>query len=148
MMVWLLVAGCSSRPTALRSPQGFRSVSARFGDRKACVLVADSEPLRARGLMDVDQLGRFDAMVFRFPNATRGAFYMFQTRIALTIAFVGANGVVGERQDMVPCPESEGSACPLYRPEAEYVDAIEYLPGSDVGAALSPGTHVSFDGPC
>lgn len=147
-MVWLLLAGCASRPTALRSPKGFRSVSARFGDRKACVLVADSEPLRARGLMDVDQLGRFDAIVFRFPAVTRGAFYMFHTRIALTIAFVGADGVVRERQDMVPCPESEGSACPLYRPQAEYLDAIEYLPSSTVGGALTPGTAVSFGGSC
>lgn len=121
---------------------------AMVGEHQRCLLVADTPELRTRGLMNVDDLGRFDGMVFRFGEPTAGAFYMYRTRIALTIAWVGVDGIVTELTDMEPCPDDDGATCPRYRPGAPYTDAIEVPKGAAERLGLVVGARVGLGGVC
>ena len=98
--------------------------------------------------MNTDDLGRFDGMVFRFGEPTVGAFYMYRTRIPLTIAWVGVDGIVTELTDMEPCPDDDGATCPRYRPDSPYTDAIEVPKGAAERLGLVVGARVGLGGVC
>ena len=86
---------------------GKHSVTIRVTDASgqphdACVLVADTETKREHGLMDVDSLGGYDGMLFRFPSPISASFYMYRTRLPLSIGFFGADGSFVSAADMAP----------------------------------------------
>jgi uncharacterized protein len=119
--VALLVAiACTSHelPTA-----GCGSATAAFGDRGTLqVEIADTDEERQRGLMGVTDLPTNHGMVFRWDAPTDGTFWMKDTLIPLSIAFVDANGKVVSVSDMQPCTSDP---CPTYAATAPYVTAIE-----------------------
>jgi uncharacterized protein len=110
-------------------PVGFPTTSVVVrtakGDRTLCMFLADTPALRERGLMDVTSLGKKSGMVFHFPEPTTTRFFMFQTKVALDIAFIDAEGRVVSTSKMVPCPSTDASACPLTVAAGPYTDAIE-----------------------
>jgi uncharacterized protein len=87
--------------------------------------LANTTALRERGLMDVTSLGSKAGMVFHFSEPTNTRFFMFQTKAALDIAFVDADGKVVSTANMKPCPSTDASACPLTAASELYTDAIE-----------------------
>jgi len=95
-----------------------------------CVLLASTQAQQERGLMEVtDQtLGGYDGMLFRFSAPQSGAFYMKNTPMPLTIAFLGGGGAYISESDMEPCPDQSG--CPLYYAAAPYLTALEVPQGS------------------
>ncbi len=110
-------------------PEGFAAVTLRVTDadghvHESCVLVADDDAKRAHGLMDVDSLGGYDGMIFRFSDPTSSAFYMYRTRLPLSIAFLDASGGLVSATDMAPCTAKSGDDCPLYNVSGKYVDAL------------------------
>jgi uncharacterized membrane protein (UPF0127 family) len=113
-----------------------------------CVYVADEESERARGLMGVTDLQDRDGMIFRYPAAHRGAFYMYRTQLALSIAFVGPAGTVVSTADMAPCLSESATGCPLTQAGSDYIDAIEMPQGALGASGLIPGAAVSVGGPC
>jgi uncharacterized protein len=113
-----------------------------------CVLVANTAEQRATGLMDRTDLGRYAGMAFAFPTASTGQFWMFQTPMALSIAFVDGSGAVVSSAEMEPCPETDSSKCPRYSSKAPYQLAIEVPRGQLDAMGLAPGAHVSLGGPC
>jgi uncharacterized protein len=104
--------------------------------------VADDEAERELGLMNRTKLGRDDGMVFLFPAPSSGGFWMKNTLIPLSIAFISGTRVVAVRE-MVPC---RADPCPSYMPGAEYDSAVEanrnWFPDHDVRV----GTTVRFEG--
>jgi uncharacterized membrane protein (UPF0127 family) len=135
------------------TPTGYRAVVLRVTDvsgrvHEWCVLVADTEPLRERGLMDVDSLGGYDGMLFRFTAPTTSEFYMFHTRIALSIAFFDGSGSYVSSTDMAPCAASSASACPRYRAEGPYQDALEVQSGRLPGLGVVSGSAIATGDSC
>src|SRR5207237_294174 len=112
----------------------------------ACVLVADTEAERERGLMDVDGLGGYDGMLFRFPSPTTADFYMFRTRLPLSIAFFAADGTFVSGADMTPCTAKDGSDCPLYPAAAAFLDALEVAQGGLPALGIGTGSHLQVVG--
>lgn len=105
------------------------TVIAPEGDAVArCVLVADTADLRNRGLMGVTDLQGFDAMVFAYADTSWGGYWMKDTPMPLTIAWIGVDGEVVGTADMAPCLD-RGSDCPSYDPGAEYRWAVEVPQG-------------------
>ena len=141
-----MLAACSREPKV--EPTGFSSVSAEIDDRRVCLLLAETVDQRSKGLMNVTSLGRYDGMVFRFPNPTSGAFYMFHTKLPLTIGFVGADAKIVSVLDMEPCTSEDPNACPRYNPGVEYVDAIEMQPPRARSTGLKLGAAVKVGGAC
>jgi uncharacterized membrane protein (UPF0127 family) len=134
-------------------PKGYDAIVMRVTDangvtREFCVLVADSEPKRERGLMDVDSLGGYDGMLFRFGSPTTAQFYMFQTRLRLSIAFFAAGGAFVSSTDMPPCTASRPSDCPVYDATAPYVDALEVPMGGLAALGVGAGSRIATGAAC
>lgn len=83
------------------------------------VEIADTAEERATGLMGRESLAEDAGMLFVFENDTQAGFWMKDTLIPLSIAFVTAGGVVIDIQDMEPQTEE------LHRPPEPYRYAVE-----------------------
>lgn len=91
------------------------------------VELAQTEDQRARGLMRRRSLARNAGMLFLFDGQSRGGFWMKNTRIPLSIAFMDGRGVILRILDMVPCRRDP---CPVYDPGVAYSSALEVNRGS------------------
>jgi hypothetical protein len=70
------------------------------------VEVASTPEERRRGLMFRQSLPADSGMLFVFPEDSRSAFWMKDTLIPLSIAFLSADGRVIDIQDMMPLDEA------------------------------------------
>jgi uncharacterized protein len=86
------------------------------------VQVADTPKKRNMGLMFVEKLPENEGMLFVFSEKTYGGFWMKNTFIPLSIAFLDLHGRILKILDMEPCKEEY---CPTYDPEVFYNYAIE-----------------------
>jgi uncharacterized membrane protein (UPF0127 family) len=114
-----------------------------------CVLVADTPAQRARGLMEVTDLGGYDGMLFRFETESANGFWMKDTVLPLSIAYLDADGAVVSTADMDPCPEGT-ARCPSYPAEAPYRMALEVEQGGLAPLGLTGGgsARLEVTGPC
>lgn len=88
----LLLASCASAQT----------VDLAVGDGALRLEVADDAAERAQGLMHRDHLGADAGMVFVYPSSEVRSFWMKDTRIPLSIAFLDADGVVVTLAELEP----------------------------------------------
>jgi len=72
--------------------------------------LAEDPGTRARGLMMRERLGNNEGMLFVFPEKAGHCFWMRNTLIALSIAFLEEDGTIVNIADMNP--RSEQSHCP------------------------------------
>jgi len=108
------------------------------------VYVAATSAERGRGLMDRDDLPRDVGMIFLFPSDSSGAFYMYRTRIPLSIAFFDAAGEVVSVLDMEPCTSPNANACERYNPGATYRGALEVNQGAFGELGVTEGWTVEL----
>ena len=92
------------------------------GETQLDVWVADTDAERARGLMKVDGLGADQGMAFVFEEPTDATFWMRDTLLPLSIAFVDAAGEIVTVREMTPC---EADPCPTYAADGPFVLAVE-----------------------
>jgi uncharacterized membrane protein (UPF0127 family) len=111
-----------------------------------CLLAALTEAQRQRGLMEVTDLGGFSGMVFGWSEDADAQFYMRNTPMPLSIAFVGADGSLVSNTDMAPCDDVEG--CPLYSADGPYRFAVEVPQGALPSLGVEPGSTFAFGGSC
>jgi uncharacterized protein len=137
----VLVAGCGGSGGE-RSPQ----VVLSHGDAETTVAVevADTPSEREHGLMGRASLPANAGMVFTFPADHRGAFWMKDTLVPLSIAFYGADGRILRILDMAPC---ERDPCPLYDPEVAYRGALEVNQGAFERWGISEGDRLRITSP-
>jgi uncharacterized membrane protein (UPF0127 family) len=105
------------------------------------VEVADDAEERARGLMGRRELAEDAGMVFVFPEPTRGAFWMRDTLIPLSIAFYDGSGTILRILDMEPC---RAEPCPLYDPGVAYRGALEVNQGAFERWGVLPGDTLTL----
>ena len=74
--------------------------------RQITVEVAKTEAEREHGLMGRRSMGETDGMLFVFDRDQRMAFWMKDTPLPLSIAFLSAEGKVLEIEDMQPFSEA------------------------------------------
>ena len=84
--------------------------------------VADDADEQRRGLSGIEQLPADEGMAFVWPEPVGSAFWMKDTLIPLSIAFVDESGSVIDVLDMQPC---ESDPCPTYGVDESYVLAVE-----------------------
>lgn len=116
-----------------------------IGGRSVVVEVADEEHERAAGLMHRDGLGEDEGMLFVMERVGPVAFWMRNTGIPLTIAYLDAGGVVMEMHDLEPYDEVavpstfRGIAYALEMPRGWFVENNVW-PGERVtGLPAGPG---------
>lgn len=135
-----------------KSEKAFPCTTPAFGDGTATlsgdetriidVLVADEGNEWQYGLMYRKNLPDEEGMAFVFPGERTGSFWMSNTIIPLSIAFVDSNDVILEIHDMQPCWKEP---CQTYGPQDPYVKALEVNLGSFERWGIAPGDtiHVS-----
>jgi uncharacterized membrane protein (UPF0127 family) len=112
LLLSLFVAGCAvegaGQQTRDREPQPpdseLRTLTIHTSDREVEVRVevADTEAERRRGLMGRESLGEDRGMLFVFDSEQTLSFWMKDTRIPLSIAYIDAEGRIVDIQKMEP----------------------------------------------
>ena len=116
------------------------------GDREQTIAVeiADSPSEREQGLMNRETLPADAGMAFVFPQDVRGAFWMKDTLIPLSIAFYSGDGRILKILDMEPC---QADPCPLYDPGVAYRGALEVNQGAFADWGISAGDRLRITSP-
>ncbi|MCS7296205.1 MAG: DUF192 domain-containing protein [Chloroflexota bacterium] len=137
-----LLAACSARdsspaPTAAATELPIAQIAVVAPDGRAFPLtveVAATPADRERGLMFRQQLAEDAGMLFVFPEETRTSFWMKNTLVPLTIAFLAADGRILAVVDGKPLDET-----PL-DPGVAYRYALEVNQGWFARRGLDPLT--------
>ena len=106
--------------------------------------VAADPAARARGLMGRERVRPGSGMVFLYPGDVREAFWMKDTLVPLSIAFVAADGRVVSVAEMAPC---RADPCPTYEPAGPYRYAVELAAGAFPAAGVGAGDLVLPEDP-
>jgi uncharacterized membrane protein (UPF0127 family) len=103
---------------------------------ESCLLLAAAAEQYTQGLMSVTDLGDYAGMLFDFPDGERdGAFWMRDTALPLSIAYLDEDGGIVSTADMDPCLDL-GDQCPSYPPEGPYADTVEVAQGGLAAVGL------------
>ena len=132
--------GTGGEPTTVAyrlEPADGRAVTVRLE-------VAADPAARARGLMGRRQVPEGTGMVFLYPADVAVAYWMKNTLVPLSIAFVAADGRVVSVAEMTPC---KADPCPSYAPAGPYRYAVELAAGSFDAAGVGPGAKVVPEDP-
>jgi len=113
-------------------PAGGRPVTVRLE-------VAADPAARARGLMGRTEVPEGTGMVFLYPRDVAEAYWMKNTLVPLSIAFVAADGRVVSVAAMTPCT---ADPCPSYPPAGPYRYAVELPAGAFEAAGVGAGDKV------
>lgn len=105
------------------------------------VEVAATAATRALGLMFRSSLAEGEGMLFIQPETSRDGFWMKNTLIPLSIAFIDLSGRIVEMKDMEPCQEEP---CPVYFPRAPYQYALEVPKGYFYKRRIKVGDRVTW----
>lgn len=98
---WLLLWGLVESQAASRP--NFSVVELHINDSKLRVELADTPEKTSYGLMHLERLPKsIDGMFFRFPRKQKLSFWMKNTRMPLSIAFISELGEIVDIQDMYP----------------------------------------------
>ena len=123
--------------------QGFGEALVSIDGTERCLLLAQTEAQRARGLMEVTDLQGYPGMLFVFPADTEGGFWMRNTPTPLSIAFLDGTGDVVATTDMAPCDDVPD--CPIYQPGVTYRYTVEVPQGDLDGVGLTDGAHLDVE---
>ena len=135
----------SSEPTSSPSSISFSHGNVLIDTERGSVIVsteiADSEEQREHGLMGRTSLGDDEGMIFIFMEPSTGGFYMKDTLIPLSIAFIDEGGKIIAITDMDPC---HSDPCPIYRSPSEYSAALEVNQGAFEAWGVAVGDRVTL----
>jgi uncharacterized membrane protein (UPF0127 family) len=82
--------------------QKLKTITLNLGGRDFTVEVADTKETRARGLMFRKSLPANAAMLFVFDREDQQSFWMKNTEIPLSVAYISRTGEIREIYDMTP----------------------------------------------
>lgn len=142
-LILLCVSGRSVEPPP---PQlDLPKTSLTLGTNTLSTQVAADESSREVGLMSRTNLGQDEAMLFVFPSARPVAFWMKNTRVPLSVAYLGTSGRILEIHDLKPLDETavpSASSAVAYALEVPQGWFLRHgvLPGDSVGGLPSCAT--------
>ena len=124
------------QPHAQRQAMELPHITLRVGERGIVAEVAANDASRARGLMFRERLAPDHGMLFVFPEAIQLCFWMKNTPLPLTVAFIDTQGVIVSLADMRPL--SLQPHCAI----APALYALEMEQGWFARHGAGPGTRV------
>jgi uncharacterized protein len=130
-------------------PSRARRENVVFGSGRITVLAekADSPEKRAQGLMYRTALGQTEGMIFHFEESGYQTFWMYNTRIPLTIIFLDDRLVIVDIQDMQPCVQSNPDLCRTYTSRGVARHAIEVNQGFAKKYSIKVGDQATIEKP-
>ena len=112
------------------------------GEVRVDVELAETHDARREGLMHRESLPEESGMLFLYDGPASGGFWMKDTLIPLSIAFLDADGRILRILDMEPC---EADPCPLYDPGVVYASALEVNRGAFERWGVELGDRVRLE---
>lgn len=106
---------------------------------------AESPEARSRGLMHRTSLGKKEGMIFRFENSGYLTFWMYSTKIPLTIVFLDEKLQIVDIQDMLPCLQRSADLCKTYTSKGLARYAIELNQGFTDRHGIRVGDQVTIE---
>ncbi|OHE79081.1 MAG: hypothetical protein A3F67_01650 [Verrucomicrobia bacterium RIFCSPHIGHO2_12_FULL_41_10] len=82
-----------------------------IGKEHLDVQLATDTPSRERGLMKRNKLGNNEGMLFVFPHSQQVSFWMKDTQLPLSIAYISGSGRILEIHDLEPLNEHGVLSC-------------------------------------
>jgi uncharacterized protein len=139
--LWLVVGMVEVLGSQSRVPRG-RVV---FPDGTAvAVEIADTDPVRTRGLMFRTELAPHEGMIFVFGSAGFYPFWMKNTLIPLDMIWLDARGrIVSIAASVPPC---KADPCPSYAPDGDALYVVEVVSGFARSHGLKKGHEVKLEG--
>jgi len=126
-------------PTALASGRTVLVITTAAGRQvEVTAELAVNPAQRAQGLMFRAQLPAGQGMLFVFPEDTTAAFWMKNTQVPLSIAFIAADGGIVGTDDMAPLDET------LHNSPRAYRYALEVSQGFFAQQGVKPGDRVRY----
>jgi uncharacterized membrane protein (UPF0127 family) len=143
-LLLLLIVGCGGGvPGTPASCPGDRGTASFSKNARLDVQIADDDAERQQGLMSLTSLPENHGMAFRWDAPTDATFWMKDTLIPLSIAFVGQDGRVIAIREMTPCTTDP---CTTYGADAVYTMAIEANTNWFDDHNVTVGDPVTFTG--
>jgi len=121
---------------AARAAQNDTLRPLRIGQQVFRVEVAASPQQRQQGLMGRTQLPVNGGMLFVFDKADRHCFWMRNTPLPLSIAFIDATGRIVDLADMQPFSDTQ------HCPATDVRYALEVTQGGFLQRGIKPGAQV------
>jgi uncharacterized membrane protein (UPF0127 family) len=128
----------AGQPVPAGAGQVVRTTQIRIGSVEVTAEIADNEELRGRGLMNRDSLAENHGMLFVYGTAQVRSFWMRNTRIPLDIAFIDANGVIINIEQMEPQSDQN------YYSQGPMMYALEMDQGWFEANGVGPGGRLEF----
>jgi uncharacterized membrane protein (UPF0127 family) len=125
----------------VRVPAGGPAVRLTGADGKTHdvkVELAATAQERGHGLMERQTMPEDAGMLFVFPSDTDNPFWMKDTLLPLSIAWIAADGTIVDIQDMQP------QTTDLHQPRARYRYALEVNQGYFARAGIKPGDRAEL----
>ncbi|MBB6479162.1 DUF192 domain-containing protein [Spirochaeta isovalerica] len=110
----------------------------QVGDKTIRVEIADNDQSRATGLMNRKSMDEDHGMLFVFQEEKKMSFWMKNTLIPLSIAYISKNGEIKEIYDMYPLDESP------VRSTRSVLYALEMNQGWFERNGISPGDRITL----
>ena len=107
--------------------------------------MAETAAERSKGLMYRTSMGELEAMMFSFRDSTRLTFWMYHTRIPLTVIFLDDGLKIVDMQNMAPCAGEDPGACPVYTSRVNARHAIEVSQGFVEKYRIKFGDYVAIE---
>ena len=127
MIVLALCAALAACGPGGPPPPPYLAIEATDATRFVRVEIAETEAQRQRGLMGRTSIEEDAGMLFVWPEDTSSGFWMKDTPLRLSIAFISVEGRILRMFDMEPCT---ADPCPVYDPGMSYRMALEVRQGA------------------
>jgi uncharacterized membrane protein (UPF0127 family) len=132
----LVFAGCQPKATQT-TPFGLRVAELKIANVPVTVEIADTPQASENGLMFRDSLPEDRGMLFIFDQPKKASFWMRNTKIPLSIAYVDSNAKILEIKSMNPLDET---VVPSRSDEVDY--ALEVNQGWFGRHGIAPGAKI------
>ena len=135
----LLLTSCLFPLQAAPQPQSdLPKVALILGTNTLSAEIAADESARERGLMSRTNLNDNEGMLFVFPQPRPVTFWMKDTPLPLSVAYISSSGKILETHDLKPFDET-----PVPSASSSVVYALEVAQGWFLKHGILPGDSIS-----
>ena len=137
-------AAAGSASPEVTYKQGALTIAQSFRLVRLQVEVADTPASRAQGLMHRTHLDENAGMLFIFEATSRGGFWMKNTLIPLSIAFIDEKWRIVDIKDMKVAPDPSEGPFTVYDSAKPYRYALEVNEGFFTRSRVQVGAKVTY----
>lgn len=147
LLVAILVSGCGpiGSPDGVDADTRMPSLTIQTGDGEGVevwVEIADEQEEQRQGLMNRTELPEDQGMLFVYPREDRLSFWMRDTTLPLSIAFIDSEGRIADIQQMEPLDDEP----PHYTSSVPVLYALEVNQGFFEERGVEVGDTVELPG--